>query len=156
MNRFFRSLLVAATLALGITLPAFAGTVPLLSGPQDPSQLNATLNGLIVQMNQTYGLGVNTTASGTTAVTASSLRAKISITGLTTAASTLSATVTVTNTLVAANSNVLCQTNGYSGTGIPIVVNIVPAAGSFTFAIQNVSTGAALNATVPISCIVFN
>lgn len=152
--KLLRALFAAALVALA-PIPAFAGSVPLLTGPQDPSQLNATLNQVILSGNAIWGLGTYNTATGTTTSTCSALRCTISVTGLTTAASTLSAAMTVTNTAVALTSQVLCQTNGYAGTGVPIVVNITPAAGSFAFNIQNVSTGAALNATVPVACIVF-
>lgn len=102
-------------------------------------------------------LGTQTTCTGTTTATCNAQRAVISITGLATAASTLSATMTVTDTSVAAaTSMVLCQVNGYAGTGIPVAVNVIPGTGSFTMAVQNVSTGAALNATVPISCFAIN
>jgi hypothetical protein len=80
----------------------------------------------------------------------------VTITGLTTAASTLSAAMTVTDANVLASTNqVMCQTQGYAGTGIPVAVNIVPGTGSVAFNIQNVSTGAALNANVVVACVVF-
>ena len=80
----------------------------------------------------------------------------VSITGLTTAASTLSAAMTVTNAnVVSSASTVMCQVNLYGGTGVPIAVNVTPGTGSVALNIQNVSTGAALNATVPIACVVF-
>ena len=150
----FKVLALAAAASL-LASAAFAGPVAYVNSPfSTPQELaNAVISN--INAGQT-GAASLVTASGTTTATASSLRAQISITGLVTAASTLSATMTVTNTLVAASSLVICQVNGYAGTGVPIAVNVVPAAGSFTMAIQNVATAAALNATVPVSCLVFS
>lgn len=103
-------------------------------------------------------LGTNTvsTCSGTTTATCQGQRFVVSITGLTTAASTLSAAMTVTNAnVVSSASTVMCQVNGYGGTGVPVAVNVTPGTGSVALNIQNVSTGAALNATVPVACVVF-
>jgi hypothetical protein len=149
---------ILAGLFVGLFLAgaAFAGTVPLLTGPQDPSQLNATLNNVIIQGNATWGLGTINTASGTTTSTCNALRCTISVTGLSTAdGGTVSAAMTVTDSYSALITEIHCQVNGYSGTGVPTVVNIVPGAGSFAFAIQNTSASAALNATVPVSCVLF-
>lgn len=96
------------------------------------------------------------TCSGTTTATCQGQRFIVSITGLTTAASTLSAAMTVTNaSVVSAASMVLCSVNIYAGTGVPVAVNVTPSTGTVALNIQNVSTGAALNATVPIACVVF-
>jgi hypothetical protein len=155
--KLLRILFSALMVALA-PVAAFAASIPLLSGPQDPSQLNATINNLIVQMNAVYGLGVPLSASGTTAATCNALRCTISVTGLVTAdAGALSAVMTVTNTMVTASSTVHCQVNGYGGTtGVPTVVNVTPAAGSFGFQVQNTSTTQALNGTVSAGCVVFN
>lgn len=49
---------------------AFAGNVALLTGPQDPSQLIATINTLIQTLNTSFGrIGVGTTAASTGANT---------------------------------------------------------------------------------------
>jgi hypothetical protein len=98
------------------------------------------------------------TASGTTTSTATGTRLTVSVTGLTTAAAgTTSAAMTVTDTaVVGTNSIVLCAVNGYGGTGVPIATTITPAAGSFSFTITNVAATGSLNATVPVSCLVFN
>ena len=84
------------------------------------------------------------------------VRFAASYTGLTTAAGVTSAAQTVTDTSVALASMIVCQVNGYGGTGNPVAVNVVPAAGSFTYQIQNTHASAALNATVTTDCIVYN
>lgn len=66
---------IAALLAIGAVLLAPAGlraaNLPLLTGPQDPSQLVATLNQLIQSINSGVGglLNAQTGSVGTTAVT---------------------------------------------------------------------------------------
>jgi len=117
---------------------------------------NANIN-LVSKGSGIVNLGVATasTCSGTTTATCQGQRFVVSITGLSTAASTLSAAMTVTNAnVLSSSSNVLCQTQGYAGTGVPVVVNIVPGTGNVAMKVQNVSTGAALNATVAIACLV--
>lgn len=136
-------------------LAALASPVSYVTVPLDT--VNASINTLVSGLNSTQPWAATTvTGSGTTTATASGLRSVVSITGLTTAAGVTAATMTVTNTSVVASSTIFCQPNGYGGTGNPIVVNIVPGAGSFTFAIQNTHASAALNATVPVACMVYN
>jgi hypothetical protein len=101
--------------------------------------------------------GAQATCSGTTTATCSGQRFVVTITGLTTAASTLSAAMVVTDTSVASSSSiVICQPQGYAGTGVPIAVNVTPGTSSVSIKIQNVSTGAALNANVAVACVVFD
>ena len=154
LKAFFASLALGA-LALMSALPSLAGPLPYVTSVFDTP--NATVNQLVTSLNTTSPSFATVVAgSGTTTVTASGLRTLVSITGLTTAAGVTSATVTVTNTSVTAASMVFCMANGYAGTGNPMPVNVVPAAGSFTFAIQNTHASAALNATVPVACLVYN
>lgn len=106
--------------------------------------------------NVKLGTSSVSTCSGTTTATCQGQRFVVSITGLTTAASTLSAAMTVTNANVVSNaSTVMCQVNLYGGTGVPIAVNVTPGTGTVALNIQNVATAAALNATVPVACVVF-
>ena len=73
--------LIAAIGLLGLALTsAFAGSVTTVTGPQDPSQLNATLNSLIVSGNTYWNpagaaflASNNITANSTVAVTLTSL-----------------------------------------------------------------------------------
>lgn len=143
----------SAVNALSVT-GSTGSNAPVMSVVGTGTNVNASITG---KGTGIATLGTQTTCTGTTTATCNAQRAVISITGLATAASTLSATMTVTDTSVAAaTSMVLCQVNGYAGTGIPVAVNVIPGTGSFTMAVQNVSTGAALNATVPISCFAIN
>lgn len=106
--------------------------------------------------NVKLGTASVSTCSGTTTATCQGQRFIVSITGLVTAASGTSAAMTVTDAnVVSSASTVMCQVNLYTGTGVPIAVNVTPGNGTVALNIQNVSTGAALNATVPIACVVF-
>jgi hypothetical protein len=156
MRQFRFAAFIAAFVAL-ISAPVAALASPVTYYNSPMSSVQDVANAVITSINnsQTGAAGL-VTASGATTATATGLRVTVSVTGLSTAASTLSATMTVTDTLVTAVSQINCQVNGYAGTGIPVVVNVIPAAGSFAFNIQNVSTGAALNATVPAACQIFN
>lgn len=162
MRRLVSALAALAALAIfaAVSLPAGkAAAAPLsYSAVNIPIDTPQALAGAVIgAINSNLAEAAPlVTASGTTTATAQGLRVTVSITGLSTAASTLSATMTVTNASVTAVSQVLCSVNGYSGTGVPVVVNVVPEAGDFKMAIQNVSTGAALNATVPVACAVLN
>lgn len=148
---------LALCAAAAFSVPGIALASPLTYYNSPMSSVQDVANSIIQSINATSPTAAAlSTASGTTTATAVGFRNTVSVTGLTTAASTLSAAMTVTNTVVAVASQVLCNTNGYAGTGVPVVVNIVPAAGSYAFNIQNVSTGAALNATVPVACLVVN
>lgn len=154
MRRLFYSLAAIVLLALA-PAAAFASPLSYVNTPFDtPQQVaNAVISSINSNMASAAPL---VTASGTTTATAAGLRTQVSITGLTTAAGVTATAMTVTNTSVVAASQVFCSANGYAGTGNPVVVNVVPGVGSFTMQVQNTHASAALNATVPISCIVFN
>lgn len=151
----FAALALCAVAMFSVPSAALAAPLTYYNSPM--SSVQDVANAVVTGYNNTQtGAAPLVTATGTTAATATGLRVTVSVTGLSTAASTLSATMTVTDTLVTAASQINCQVNGYAGTGIPVVVNVVPAAGSYAFNIQNVSTGAALNATVAAACQIFN
>ena len=150
------AIFAAVALAFAPAL-AFASPVPYLTGPLDTPRID--VNTTIQNINSSQAPAAYLqTYSGATPISATinGLRITATITGLTTAASTLSAAQTITDASVTAASQIFCATQLYAGTGVPVVVNVVPAVGSFTFAIQNVSTGAALNANVTVACIVYN
>jgi len=152
MKRFF-ALAVAALFMLAS--PAMAAPLAYINTPMDT--INAGLNTVIQEINT--GLPpaqYNVACTGTTTATCQGIRLTVSITGLTTAAGVTSATVTVTDASVAVASQVQCFAANYTGTGNPMPVDVLAAAGSFTFAIQNTHASAALNATVPIACFVYN
>jgi hypothetical protein len=69
LKRVFAAL--GALVALGTI--AFAGNVPLITGPQDPSQLNATINALINSGNSSWNPTAAPKANGSVAVTVGSL-----------------------------------------------------------------------------------
>jgi hypothetical protein len=59
MKNLFRAFCAVAALGLLIAIGAvtYAGNVPLITGPQDPSQLNATINSVINQGNAAWSPG---------------------------------------------------------------------------------------------------
>ena len=59
MKNLFRAFCAVAALGLLIAIGAvtYAGNVPLITGPQDPSQLNATINQVITQGNAAWSPG---------------------------------------------------------------------------------------------------
>lgn len=99
-------------------------------------------------------LGGSTTCTGTTTATCNAQRFTVSITGLTTTAGgNTSAAMVVSNTSVASSSvHVICQVNGYSGTGQPIATAVVPGTNQVSVSVTNVAASGSLNATVPIFC----
>lgn len=99
-------------------------------------------------------LGGTTTCSGTTTATCNAQRFTVSITGLTTAAGgTTSAAMVVGNTSVtSASIHVICQVNGYGGTGVPIATTVTPGTNQVSLTITNVAGSGSLNATVPVFC----
>lgn len=146
---------VAAFLLAAVAPAVFAAQIAYINTPFDTP--NSAVNTLIQSINgSTPSFSYLSSCSGTTTATCTGLKVSVSITGLTTAASAVSATMTVTDTAVTAASQIQCQVNGYTGTGVPNAVNVVAAAGSFTFAIQNTAASAALNATVATACAIFN
>jgi hypothetical protein len=149
-----RLLALVAALLLGFSAPAFAAPIAYNNIPLDTIQ--SAVNGLAQSVNGQTQSAYLTSCTGSATATCPGLRVSVSYTGLTTAAGLTSATFTATDASVTAASQINCQVNGYAGTGIPITVSVVPAAGAFTFAIQNVSTTVALSATVVSACQVWN
>lgn len=149
--------LLASLVFLAAPIAALAAPIPYYNQPFSSVQ-DAVNSGIILPLNQTMPFAQPTVAcSGTTTATCQGLKLAVSVTGLSTAAGGVSsAAMTVTDASVTASSVILCNTNGYAGTGNPITALIVPGAGSFTFVVTNVASSGALNATVVNDCMVFN
>ncbi len=144
-----------------LAIASFVSAGPLTYWNQ-PGSFQDAVNYLVSQINSTQTgaapLVTCTTTLSNANATCNGLRIDPSVSSITTATNgVVSAAVTIVDTSVAASSQVICQPIGYAGTGTPADVNVVPAAGSFTFQIQNTGVGgAAINQTVPSSCVVFN
>lgn len=136
--------------------PSFASPLPYYNQPLDTP--NSAANAVVASVNTSMPAAQTLVAcTGTTTSTCQGTRINVSITGLTTAdAGAVSAAMTVTDASVTAASQIICNVIGYAGTGVPYDAIITPAAGSFSFVIQNNSASAALNATVISACLVFN
>ena len=160
MNRLLRSAsaalaLLAASLFALAPVVALAAPLPYINAPFDTP--NAVVNAAVSNINATSPPNNYTVAcSGTTTATCTGIRVLVSITGLTTAAGVTSATMTVTDTSVAVSSQINCFVSNYTGAGNPLAVDVLAAAGSFSYAIENTHASAALNATVPTACYVYN
>lgn len=145
----------AAIASLAFATAAMASPLTYLNTPFDTP--NSAANAAIALYNAAAPAAAYTTScTGTTTSTCSGLKIVTSYSGLTTAAGVTSAAQTVTNTSVTASSLIFCQVNGYAGTGNPVALNIIPGAGSFTYQLENTHASAALNATVPTACLVYN
>lgn len=154
MKRIIVSLFAAA-FALAFATVAPANPLAYQNSPFDTP--NAAVNALTTAINNgspTYAYTASCT--GTTTATCVGSRFVVSVSGLTTAAGVTSASMVVTDTTVTAASIVYCQALGYGGTGNAQPVNVVPTASTVTFQIQNTHASAALNATVPVACFVYN
>lgn len=90
-----------------------------------------------------------TASSG--AVTQNSLAGQITTESLTTAAAG-EYTLTITNSLITANSVVIASVgNGTSTTGVPGIGGVTPAAGSLVITVTNLAAAAAFNGTLKIN-----
>lgn len=150
-----------AALAIGpMVLPeqADAGPIPYVNSPMDTPQ--ALVNQAIASMNASNPAnGIDVTCSGNTSMTCNGNRIIASVTNLTTnPGGNVSALVTIADSAVTAASDALCQVNDYAGAGQPGVGNVSTTAGNITLVVQNttVAGGAALNATVPVLCMIYN
>ena len=111
--------------------------------------------GAIVRLGGAVATCTATAATGN--CTANGQQVVATISSITTAASTLAATFTINNSsAVSTSNNALCQVLNYAGTGVPIIGTTVMGTGSIAVKVQNVSTGAALNASVAVYCAILS
>ncbi len=150
------------SLAIGADLTAApaadAAPAAYVNAPLDT--VNAAVNVGISNINaQVPALSLRSSCSGNTTGTCTGDRIVMNVTNLTTTAGgNLSAAVTVTDSAVAAASDLQCSVEDYAGNGTPAATLVTANAGNLTLKIQNtaVSGGAALDATVPVFCTVYN
>jgi len=141
---------------------AEAAPVAPVTVPMDTP--NATVNVVVNALNASYPefQYVQNCTGNTTGNCTPGQRIVESVTNLaTTPGGNFSATVTVTDSAVAAASDVYCNVEGYIGNstnGVPTVANITANAGNFTFTIQNTGYGTSgnLSSTVPVHCLILN
>jgi len=65
-------------------------------------------------------------------------------------------TITLTNSYITASSKVFVSLGGYGGTGIPLVYQVTPAAGSVAIVIYNAHASVALSAAFDLDFFVVN
>lgn len=145
----FLALLVAPALALASPIVYTPAPIDTIQGML--ASYNATLNANLAPL-----ASLQTATGSAGASTLNGTRGIITTETLATALST-SFTETLTNSSIQANSIILCQAAlGTATTGVPVCASVVPAAGSATIIVRNVSTTAALNGTITLSFLVFN
>lgn len=151
----------SSLMAYGASLPNIPSTPPF----NEPSAIISTLNTLIAQLNgatgyapaQSVSLGSSGVASGATPVTLAAQRGVVSFTGVGTLATGAVTTLTMTNSLVAANSQCFAQvqSGGNAGSG-PYVSTATPTAGSLAMILANggtTATGAAQTFAIAFQCL---
>lgn len=120
--------------------------------PARASDVNPIINWINNISDTNTAANTVTTASG--AATINTVSGTITTESLTTAADT-TATATITNAFCTANSTVIVMISGGSfTTGAPVIVRVVPSAGSFVISFRNVSASAALNGTLVFKFII--
>jgi hypothetical protein len=142
----------------GMFAVALAHASPIVYTPAPLDTIQAMMANYNATLNATLTAAAPlTTATGSAgASTCNGLRCTITTESLTTAAST-SYTETLTDSFIAANSQVNCQAGfGTATTGVPVAATITPGAGSAVIIVRNVSTSAALNGTITLSCQIWN
>jgi hypothetical protein len=149
---------IASVLAVGLALttlaltPALAAPLPFYTGPIDVP--NVMVNSVISNINNApslqFAVAYPTAVTGSAgASTCNAPKCIITTESLATAASS-TYTETITDSAVAANTMCFASVTT-AGTGVPVVANITPSAGSAVMKIQNVATAAAFNNTLTIN-----
>lgn len=104
-----------------------------------------------MQAGQLSAIGGTVTGSSNAATL--NYAAGVITTETSTAAAGATFTETLTNNQIAAADIVLASV-ATSGTGMPVITKITPAAGSCVFVVQNIHASAAFNAALVISYVV--
>lgn len=127
----------------------------LILGMGNNQQARASdVNPLITFLNAIAGVNVSTSTTAGNTQTLNTVNGKFTTATLTTAPTSGTGSpvtaLTVTDSLVTANSTVMCVIQAYSGsTGQPAIIRVVPSTGSFVITVANVGT-AVLNGTITV------
>ena len=154
-----RRLVAPSIICMAIVAVVHASPIGYYNSPGSfYDAVNSVVSAINANLAPAAPLVTCTTTLASANATCNGLRIQPSVSSITTATNgVVSNAITVNDTSVTAASQVFCQTIGYTGVGVAEDVNVVAAANSFTFQIQNASiSGSALNATVPSSCMVNN
>lgn len=146
---------LAAAISL-IAAPVLAAPIPYLTTPADVPQVmvNQAINNVNTALAPAAQLVTGSFSSN--ALTLNGSRFSVTTASLSTGTSATATTQTLTDSSILANTVLVCSISYAGTTGVPVLSNATPAAGSATFVIQNVSTGASLNGTVTINCLAQN
>ena len=165
--------ILAALVAVLFSAGAFAATIPNLpstSQYSEPSQIVATLNALINQLNglpggytansgtsiPSIGLYCANAAAGATPQICNGSRGLVAYTGITVAATGTTQTLVITDSLITAASACQAQWNtAFTAGSAVLAATVVPSAGSLS--VVNVNAGSTTNAittgTLEFNCV---
>ena len=140
--------------SLGFTSPILDKAAPGAIGGTTPAAVTGTTvtanTSLVVGTGGTFVADNGTAAATTGAATSNTMAGIITSEALTTAAAS-TYTLTLTNSLITANSNILVTCGfGTATAGVPVVQSVVPGAGSASIVVINNDPAAALNGTILI------
>ena len=116
----------------------------------------ATFSGLLTAGGLTVGTGTKTATATAGAATLSKPSGVVTSEALTTAAAA-TYTLTLTNTEIAATSQVLVSVgNGTNSAGLPVLATVTPGAGSAVIVVRNAHAADAFNGTIKITFVVLD
>ena len=142
-----------ARTSLGFTDPILDKDAPGTIGATTPNTgdfTDVTADTVTINAGGTFTADNGTVAATTGAATLSKMAGIVTSEALTTAVDA-TYTLTLTNTLVTANSNILVTTGlGTATTGTPQVLSVTPGSGSASIVIKNNDSTNAINGTILI------
>jgi len=99
-----------------------------------------------------------TVTSGTDTATVNGVKGTLTLHNYTTAAGTTSGTITITDTNWSNTSSlgISCSVQNYTGVGAPSILNPILTSTGFTFKLSNIDSSNAINADVPVRCVIDN
>ena len=118
------------------------------------SGVAATFTGLVTADGLKVGTGTKTASATAGAATLNKPSGVITSEALTTAAAA-TYTLTLTNSEIAATSQVLVTVgNGTNSAGLPVLATVTPASGSVVIVVRNAHAANALNGTIKVAFVV--
>ena len=120
------------------------------------SGVAATFTGLVTADGLKVGTGTKTASATAGAATLNKPSGVITSEALTTAAAA-TYTLTLTNSEIAATSQVLVTVgNGTNSAGLPVLATVTPASGSVVIVVRNAHAANALNGTIKVAFVVLD
>ncbi len=118
--------------------------------------VTGTFTGLVTADGLKVGTGTKTASATAGAATLNKPSGVITSEALTTAAAA-TYTLTLTNSEIAATSQVLVTVgNGTNSAGLPVLATVTPASGSVVIVVRNAHAADALNGTIKVAFVVLD